>query len=104
MTGGAALSTDGVTTTRGITVTITGMATMAMAIMDIRFTDTITITAITAGTETTTETNTATGIAEADIQADTQADILPIVPATLENELIITDLRELTTAGHQEVL
>jgi hypothetical protein len=101
MTGGAARLTDGAADimTHGIMAITPGMAIsagMAITVMDIHLTDTITITAIMAGMAITTATGTA--------EAGTQADILPIVPVTLGKEWIITDLPEVTTTVHQEVL
>lgn len=98
MTGGAVRLADGTTviTTHGImatTATTPGSAITVMDIMDIRLTETITITAIMAIT-------TVTGTAE----AGTRADILPIAPVTLEKEWIITDLPKITTMVHPEVL
>jgi len=101
MTRGAARLADGATdiTTHGIMASTTGMAITVMGIMDIRLTDTITITIITAimaGMAITAVTGTAA--------AGTRADILPIVPDMLEKEWIITDLPEITTTVLQEVL
>ena len=104
MTGGVRLA-DGATDimTHGITAitdtmaTTAGMAIMVMDIMDILLTDTITLTAITAGTAITM----VTGIAA---EVGTRADIQAIVPAMLEKEWIITDLREVITTARQEEL